>query len=718
MIFYAIVALINAITSTILGLFVYFKNRKAKTNRAFALFCLSVAVWSYAYYFWQIADNANEALFWLRGLMMGAIFISISFFYFILRLFNKVKERKKSLIFGYLFFFFFFLANFTPLFVKGVSPKLGFDFWPEPGILYHPFLFFWGFYAVYAVYLLFKEYHLATAGIKRNQIRYILIGTIVGYAGGITNYLLWYDIPIAPIGNWTATLYVAIVAYVIIKYRLMDIRLVIKRSTIFSGVVIVITAVYAMAAFLLGLVFFGGVYTFKVQVITGLIAALLVAFGFKPLYEWLKRTTDTFLFKGDYNPQELLADISGVLSRTLDLGKVVNILEEKIGGALRLKRVDVIILKDKDFLGRKKSPKIKNVLGKIIAYFEKQKDVLVLDELKRKRADKVEFDESFHLIEDLEKLNAALVVPLKLKEKLVGLFILDAKKSGDMFSNEDIQVLETIASQASVAIENAWLYGEMKDFSKTLQKEVERQTKKLKDANIRLEQLDQAKSEFISLASHQLRTPLSIIKGYLSMVLEGMCGEINKEQKDYLVKVFSSNERLINLVEDLLTVSRIESGRLEFDPRPMALDGLVENIISDSKSIASKKGLYLKYIKPEKPLVKVVADSLQIRQIIQNLVDNAIHYTKKGGATIRLQEKNKKITFSIQDTGLGISSKEKLNLFEKFSRGKGMSKIYTEGTGLGLYLAAKLIQIHKGRIWVESEGKGKGSRFCFELGVG
>jgi len=126
---------------------------------------------------------------------------------------------------------------------------LGFSFWPDPGIFYHLFLFFWLFYAVYAIYFLFKEYY-SSSGIKQSQIRYILIGTILGYLGGATNYLLWYDIPISPIGNWTTTLYLTIVAYAIIKYRLMDIGMAVKRSTIFSLIVIVITAIYAMSAYL------------------------------------------------------------------------------------------------------------------------------------------------------------------------------------------------------------------------------------------------------------------------------------------------------------------------------------------------------------------------------------------------------------------------------------------------------------------------------------
>jgi signal transduction histidine kinase len=201
------------------------------------------------------------------------------------------------------------------------------------------------------------------------------------------------------------------------------------------------------------------------------------------------------------------------------------------------------------------------------------------------------------------------------------------------------------------------------------------------------------------------------------MILEGTWGKTNEKQKEQLKKVYLSNERLIKLVEDLLTVSRIESGRLEFDFQLLALDNLVEDIIKEFSQLAAKKGLYLKYIKPEKPLPKVKLDSLKIRQVIQNLIDNAIHYTKKGGAIIQLEAEKNKVVFSIKDTGIGVSSKEQVTLFEKFSRGREVARMHTEGTGLGLYLAAKLIEAHQGKIWVESEGKGKGSTFYFELPV-
>ena len=158
--FYAITALINAIVGSLIGPFVYFKNRKGVINKTFALFCLTIVIWSYSYFFWQISTTETAALFWSRALMIGAIFIPISYLHFILGLLNKIQKKKKILIFGYLVFFFFFLVNFTSLFIEGVKPKLNFNFWPDAGILYLPFLLLWFFYALYAIFLLLKEHSI------------------------------------------------------------------------------------------------------------------------------------------------------------------------------------------------------------------------------------------------------------------------------------------------------------------------------------------------------------------------------------------------------------------------------------------------------------------------------------------------------------------------------------------------------------------------------
>ena len=241
-------------------------------------------------------------------------------------------------------------------------------------------------------------------------------------------------------------------------------------------------------------------------------------------------------------------------------------------------------------------------------------------------------------------------------------------------------------------------------------------TKDLRGVNKELKKLDQAKSEFLSIASHQLRTPLTVIKGYVSMMLEGSFGKLPKLIGENLNKVYLSNERLISLVESLLNISRIESGRLEFDIQPTDLIKITEPIIDGFKQKTDQKGLKLEF-SPDKNVPSVLADSSKIKEVISNLIDNSIKYTNKGEIIISLHQESQSIIFSCQDTGIGILPEDLPRLFEKFVRGKGMMQVYTEGTGLGLYFARMVIENMGGRIWVESAGKDQGSKFSFSLPV-
>jgi len=734
-----IILLIILVLNLVLGLLIYLKGRGRKVNFFYSLNVVAIIGWILAMIIYRAVSQENS-LFWCVVLYISPTFIASSFLYFTYIFPYQVKElapsRKVLIVLGNVIIILFVLI--PDFIIKDVTVRPGMEKFITFGPGYIFYVIYTAFYFSYGFWRLFKKY-IGSRGIERNQIIYLLSGySIAANSAFVTNmFMPWFGrMELNWLGQVLSIFMIGSISYAILRYRLMDIRLVVKRSTIFSLIVIVITAVYAMAAFLIGWITFGGVYTFKTQVITGLVVALLVAIGFRPLYEWIRRTTDSFLFTGEYKPQELMANISDVVSRTLDLDVVIDTLKEEITGALRIKRMEIIILEnggpikgkyeaapnpDIDLSVAKgnflMTSKRKKSLEKIVRYFGKRREVLVLEELKRKYAEGVGLDKKSSLIDEIEEFRAALVVPLLIKKKLVGLFLLREKRSGDMFTNEDIKTLETIAAQAGIAIENARLYEEMRDFSKTLQKEVNRQTKELRDANIRLQQLDKAKSEFISLASHQLRTPLTIIKGYISMMLEGTWGQIVGKQREQLDKVYSSNERLVRLVEDLLTVSRIESGRLEFNWQLVSLEEMIDSVIKEFSQVAADKKLYLKFIPPKKVLPKVKMDSLKIRQVVQNLVDNALHYTKKGGAAISLEQKRGKVVFSIKDTGIGILPKEQVTLFEKFSRGREIGKMHTEGVGLGLYLSAKMIEAHHGRIWVESGGGGSGSTFFFELPI-
>jgi len=201
------------------------------------------------------------------------------------------------------------------------------------------------------------------------------------------------------------------------------------------------------------------------------------------------------------------------------------------------------------------------------------------------------------------------------------------------------------------------------------------------------------------------------------MIFEGDYGEIPQKIKEKIKKVLEATERLIRLVNTILDVSKIETGEMEMKLEKVNLRETIKEAIEDLKIKAKEKNLYLKFEEP-KEKIESLLDKEKIRQAILNLIDNAIKYTQEGGVTIKLEtqnSKNPKIRIKIQDTGEGLTEKEKEKIFERFSRGEAGAKFWVEGAGLGLFIAKNFVQMHKGKIWVESEGKGNGSIFYIEL---
>jgi len=257
--------------------------------------------------------------------------------------------------------------------------------------------------------------------------------------------------------------------------------------------------------------------------------------------------------------------------------------------------------------------------------------------------------------------------------------------------------------------------------------ELERLSTQLAAANDKLHVLDRAKSEFISIASHQLRTPLTSIKGFGSLLLEGTYGQVPETQRNALEKIYIANERLIQLVEDLLNISRIEAGRMEFDFQVAQIEDLVDEAVKTLELSAKAKRLYIHWQKPPVALPKIKVDITKIKEVISNMVDNAIEYTQKGGITVRAEsgnffdhnakERKSVVRVVVSDTGIGMDKEELEMIFNKFERGKEVSHYHTDGTGLGMYIGKKVVAVHKGRIWAESPGKGQGSRFILELPV-
>ncbi len=244
--------------------------------------------------------------------------------------------------------------------------------------------------------------------------------------------------------------------------------------------------------------------------------------------------------------------------------------------------------------------------------------------------------------------------------------------------------------------------------------QLEKLDKELEAANAQLKVLDQARAEFISIASHQLRTPPATIKWYLAAVLTGDFGPISDQVRKALGNAEMTNNSLISLIDDLLNASRIERGKLEFIFEPTDIVKITKFTVDQLTPQALQKKQQLIFIAPKTEIPQVTADKEKIRQVVNNFIDNSIKYTPQGGKIeVSVTKTAKDAVIKVKDNGKGISKENLKSVFEKYNRGGNKSD--SQGLGLGLYVAKVVVEEHNGKIWVESPGEGKGSTFCISL---
>ncbi|MEX0649756.1 MAG: ATP-binding protein [Candidatus Andersenbacteria bacterium] len=296
-----------------------------------------------------------------------------------------------------------------------------------------------------------------------------------------------------------------------------------------------------------------------------------------------------------------------------------------------------------------------------------------------------------------------MLYPLKLQGKNVGLLTLSTSRPWDSVSRYELESIAGIIGLVSLSLYKTKIYQDLQETSA-----------QLAQANTQLKALDKAKSEFLSIASHQLYTPLTALRGYISMFMEGDFGQVTEKQQEVLDILNKSAVHLIELIKGLLDISRIESGRLELKLELIDLGEITRQLVQDLLPNAMEKKLELEFHEPQVP-IHVVADQERLRQVMLNFIDNAIKYTDKGRVDVYLKPQGDAVLFSVVDTGKGITNDDIMRLFTKFTRVGGAAKYHTQGTGLGLYVAKQIVKEHHGEVQVTSPGLGRGSTFSVEL---
>lgn len=588
------------------------------------------------------------------------------------------------------------------------------------GDLYLLFIIYMFIAVLYLAYAMINNYRHASNENKPQHISLLWASFSMVSIGLVTNLLL----PIvqgnnnyANYGTYSTLLFVGIISHSIWRRGLFDVRATIARAVGYILTIGVIGVIYfgVFSVFLTNVDQYienRSLYTLSLVLIS-IIAGILL----NPLKRIFDKVTNRIFYRDAYDTQQLIDELNKVFVSTPELDPLL----EKTGRIIR----DFMKVETTVFFIRETAYFPDRVIGKNgdsnrSPHVDEFSELLELAPKINRKIHRVDVkpdnptDATINklLIKNNMRVLGRLVSTLDFQVKGIGLFMLGPKRSGGIYTKQDAKTLEIISNELVIAIENILRYEEIEQFNVTLQNKIDSATKELKDSNEKLLALDEAKDEFVSMASHQLRTPLTSIKGYLSMVLEGDAGKLTDTQKEMLGQAFFSSQRMVYLISDLLNVSRLKTGKFNIERSPVNLAKVVEEEVSQLQEGAKAKNITLSYQAP-KTFPLLMLDDMKTRQVIMNFTDNAIYYTPDGGSIkLHVRNREKSVEFTVTDTGIGVPKEQQHKLFTKFFRADNARKARPDGTGLGLFMAKKVIVSQGGSILFKSK-EGKGSTFGF-----
>jgi len=669
--------------------------------------------------------------------------------------------------------------------------------------------------------IIFYRRYKSSTKTDKIKFKYFFFGILLASIIGIFFNLIMVSIFKSPsfvyFGPLGTIFISAFSTYAILKYRLMDISLIVKKTTAYSLITTVITFTYVLVVLLFESAFrhIYGSYSF----LASIPAALIIAVTFIPLRASMQKVTDKVFFHRTIEYQKIIKEVTRLIVSVTDLKTLFRLVDRTIVRAMCVKNAAVLVLEEKEnlFLVEKTNGLPDEALNLTFApdsplatYLTIKKDAVVLDELEALLAStttSVKEKETLKKVRhDLVRLDAAVAFPSFAKDKIVGILSMGEKLSGEPYSPEDLELIYTMASEAGIAIENSKLYrditqtrdylnslvegsndailtmdlrGKVLSWNKGAEKifgyslaetmgkippifskeeikqfiediisgkniqtiEVRKKNKNgkeipllftlspirdplgqiidisaiLKDVT-ELKKVDQLKHEFLSVISHELRTPLTPIKGYLSLFLNGQLGPLSPEQGEAIKTISNQSNHLLDLIDSVIDISRIEAGKsLILKKEPLFLEDIVKECLEHSVHGLKLKGINIKtnFISVRSALM---ADKNKLARVIDSFLNNAQKFTPaKGEITIKVEKTDHQINVIITDSGVGLAKDQLHKIFERFYQVDSSYTRNSGGIGMGLTVARKIIKSHNGKIWAESEGLGKGSRFCFTL---
>lgn len=621
--FFVASALLTSTASFLLAIFVYFKGTRKAINQTLALFSLALAVWTFAQAMAGIVQEKEIAIIWARVQLGAAVFLTPFFLHFVFSLLNKAQENKSILWFSYLFTLVLLALDFTPLFVSDVRLIQGLRYYPTLTPVYAVFALWLVLSFIYGLSQLVLALRQAS-GEQYKKILYVFVASLIGFLGGGTSFFPIFNINLPIVSHFTMPLYVAVAVYAIVRHKLIDITVYVRKGLLYSIITVFFTSLYVVLI-LLANNFFAARTQYNSVIVTAVVVFSLALF-FQPLRDRVQDFINQMFFKSQYDYQETIKKISRELSTVLKIEGLVDLVQRILANILKPKKAEICLGETKpSFVPR-------------------------------------------------------LAVPIKSKGRTLGKLCLDQKLSGDEYSIQDKNLLDTLAHQVGIALENIHLHQGL----------------------VRSESLAALGTMAAGMA-HEIKNPLASIKGMTQVLPENM--EDKEFIKDFTDLVPRQLDRINKIVENLLKVGK----KIKLEKKNINLNNLVNETLDFYANLCRNKGIEIK--RNLKPLPEIFADPEQLQQVFTNLVLNAVQAMPKGGVLTVFGEKGRdKIVVQVSDTGIGIPTEKIEKVFDPFFTLK------EEGSGLGLFTAFRVLQEHGGAIEVESE-LGKGTKFTLWLPI-
>jgi len=695
----------------VLGLIVIIRSSRSKTNLAFAALAIVTAAWMTANYFGANFKDHAFAPYATHGDFFLGPWIMFTFWAFTYQFLSQATS-KASRFRNWINKFLLLLA--VAFSFGSLLPLVATVFIDHNGLLaitYGPLFSVYGIVLILGVIFGFINLIVGRAkatGHLKHQINNLLLGLVL--------FVVFLTVPNLLVPLLTSSkhinliagdiAYLGIVAFVvmsflaIVKHHMFDVRLAIVRTVGFVFTLIIIASLYSLLAVSASVLFIGSsvnIYKDPATVAVLFASTFLVALTFRLVQNMTIKLTRHIFRQDEYDLREVLDKLSEQLVAQNEIDKIMQSSLAIISGAIRPNSAYFVVFTDEGRVHRSiphngtiQAEDIKEIRNELQEF---RVNPIIVDDIASTKVPKI-----------IGKNQISLALWLGGMNHPRGLILFTQKQNGRPYSKTDIGLLRIISKNLKIALENAMKYEQISRFADTLKEEVENATAKLRRANSRLKSLDVLKNDFMSMASHQLRSPATSVHEALHMLNHPALNE--KDREDLVALAEANSERLVTVVKTMLNMARLQAGRFTIDRSEENVTKLAEKVVDQTNTIADQREIKLKFVKPAKPIMALI-DAAKITEAMANYVENAIKYSPQGSTVqAELKEVGDRIIFEVKDSGMGVPKEERDHLFGKFYRASNARQEEPDGNGIGLYVVHSIAHGHGGDTYYKPLEKG------------